>query len=246
MLWARREDDDMKLELSTLSVLVPASFLVAAFPAFAQVKETRALEGFEAVRIGGGIDLVIGQGAGFVVEVESSDVDLDDVVTEVRRGTLEIRHERSLFDFFDWGGQVTVHVTLPKLVALTASGGSDVTSVGTFAGEALELGASGGSDVTLDVAVGALTVQVSGGSDVRLTGTARSASIQASGGSDFTASRLTADEASLQSSGGADIAIAVRERIVAHASGGSDISYSGDPRSVDVHSSGGGDVHRRR
>jgi hypothetical protein len=88
-------------------------------------------------------------------------------------------------------------------------------------------------------------MQASGGSDLRVSGTARSARAHSSGGSDLDASRLTVDDIDVHSSGGSDLAVAVRERIAGHASGGSDITYSGDPRSVDVNSSGGSDVRRR-
>jgi hypothetical protein len=46
-------------------------------------------------------------------------------------------------------------------------------------------------------------------------------------------------------SGGSDLSLAVRDSIVANASGGSGISYSGDPRSKDINASGGSDVRRR-
>jgi hypothetical protein len=218
--------------------------VLAATSAAAQQRETRPLEGFDAIEVGGGINLSLRQGERFVVEVVAEE-NLDEIVTEVRGGTLEIRRKQSL-GFFDWGDDHgSVNVTLPKLTALHASGGSDVTTEGTFAAEALAVGASGGSEVTIAVAAGTLVVEASGGSDMRLSGTARSARVQSSGGSDLDASRLEAEEAEVESSGGSDLAIAVRDKIVANASGGSDITYSGNPSSVNVNTSGGADVTRR-
>jgi putative autotransporter adhesin-like protein len=218
--------------------------LAASLPALAD-QETRELSGFNAIEVSGGIDLVARQGDGFVVEVENDDGDLDEIITEVRGSTLHIRRERS-GSFFDWsgdGGLVTVR--LPALVSLKASGGSDAETEGPFSGERLEIVASGGSDVTLDVAVGELGVTASGGSDVNLSGTARSLRAQSSGGSDLNASALMAETANVQSSGGSDLSLSVRDSIVANASGGSDISYTGDPRSTNVNSSGGSDIRRR-
>jgi hypothetical protein len=37
----------------------------------------------------------------------------------------------------------------------------------------------------------------------------------------------------------------VRQKIVADASGGSDITYTGQPASVSVNTSGGAEIHRR-
>lgn len=235
----------MKTHQVTIAIrLVSLSLLFPPFSALAQDQETRALADFDAVEVGGGIDLSLSLGERFIVEVQAADGELGDIVTEVRGRTLTIRRARSL-GFFDWGDHGSVNVTLPKLVSLTASGGSDVRSEGTFAGDELEIVASGGSDVAIDVSVGTLEVQASGGSEMRLSGTARSARVQSSGGSDLDASRLTADEADVESSGGSDLSIAVRDRIEGNASGGSDIAYSGEPRSVEVNASGGSDVSRR-
>jgi hypothetical protein len=218
------------------------SSLWVCLPAAADVTETRDLSGFEAVAVGGGIDLVLRQGDRFVVEVRADD-DASEIITEVSAGKLQIRRKQSLG--FNWGDAGSVNVTLPKLVALTASGGSDVRTEGALTGGALEVTASGGSDVDIDVAVDTLEVSASGGSDVNLTGTARAARMTSTGGSDLNAGRFTADEATVNSSGGSDLVIAVRDKISGHASGGSDIVYSGQPSSVDIDTSGGSDVRRR-
>jgi hypothetical protein len=218
--------------------------LSVSLPALAD-QETRDLSGFDSIEISGGIDLVLRQGQGFTVEVENDDGELDEIITEVRGTTLVIRRERS-GSFFDWSGDSgSVTVRLPTLVSLQASGGSDVEAEGAISGDRLALTASGGSDVSLDLAVGNLEVEASGGSDVSLSGTARSAHVQSSGGSDLNASRLMAEAANLESSGGSDLSIAVRDSLVANASGGSDISYTGDPRSKNINSSGGADIRQR-
>lgn len=223
-------------------LLVP--LIAVSASAYGQDRETRALTGFDAIAVGGGIDLFVRQGEDFRVEVESDD-DVAKIVTEVRDGTLQIRRDRTLSGFFDWGDHGAVYVTLPALTALTASGGSDVRADGTLSGDELAIVASGGSDVAIDVAVGTLAATASGGSDTRLSGTARTAHLHSSGGSDLNASQFTVAEANVDSSGGSDVSIAVSERIVANASGGSDITYSGDPGSVNVNASGGADVRRR-
>lgn len=220
-------------------------FVLAALPPLgAQQRDVRNLSGFHSVSVGGGLDLFLSRGDTFVVEVDT-DEEPTDIITEVRDGTLDVRRDRAWFDFFGGHDEGEVYVTMPTLQALTASGGSDVRVEGSFAGDALRVTASGGSDVELDAAVNSVEVQASGGSDVQITGTARSARVQSSGGSDVDAERFTADEANVESSGGSDVSIAVRNSIVGHASGGSDITYTGQPSSASVEASGGGEVTRR-
>ena len=213
-------------------------------PAAAQQRQSRALTGFDAIEVGGGIDLFVRKGDRFVVEVEAAEKDAAKIVTEVVGKTLKIGRKDS-FDLFSWGDLGAVHVTLPALVALDASGGSDVKAEGMFSSDNFSIDASGGSDVTIDVTAGVLDVDVSGGSDMRISGSARSARVQSSGGSDLNASALTVDEADVDSSGGSDLRIAVRQKIVADASGGSDITYTGQPASVSVNTSGGAEIHHR-
>ena len=229
------------------SVLAASVILVAfiSMPSFAdaQQRQSRPLTGFDAIEVGGGIDLNVRKGDTFVVEVAASEENAAKIITEVVDRTLKISRKTN---FFSWGGGGTVYVTLPTLVALDASGGSHVKTEGTFASDNFRLGASGGSELTIDVAAGVLTVEASGGSDMRLSGTARSAHVQSSGGSDLNASTLSADEVDVDSSGGSDLAIGVvRERIAGEASGGGDVSYSGTPGSVNVNTSGGAKLHHR-
>jgi hypothetical protein len=231
-----------------MKTLAAPVVLLSALTAFgvadAQDRETRDLTGFNAVAVGGGINLFVRQGQPFRVEVAASDGDLDEIVTEVNAGKLEIRRRRPA-GFLDFGDRGTVSVTLPTLAALTASGGSDVKAQGTFSSDGLELVASGGSDMSIEVAVTELNVEASGGSDLTLSGNAKSARVQSSGGSDLNASKLTVDEADVHSSGGSDLSIGVRDKLVANASGGSDIHYTGQPGNVQVNSSGGGSINRR-
>ncbi len=183
----------MKTDTGALAVSLVLTSFLAASSADAQQRETRPLEGFDAIEVGGGIDLFLRQGQSFVVEVEAEDGDAAEIVTEVRDRTLEIRRKSS-FNFFSWDGDPgAVHVTLPALVSLTASGGSDVRTEGAFTSDNLQIVASGGSDLVMTVSATTLEAQASGGSDMRLSGTVRSASVRSSGGSDLNASGLTAD-----------------------------------------------------
>jgi hypothetical protein len=227
----------------TTLCLVGVSAAIAAPGLIAQQRDVRNLSGFHSVSIGGGLDLFLRRGDTFSVEVET-DEDSSKIITEVHDGILEVRRERE--SFFSFGhDEGEVYVTMPTLQSLSASGGSDVRTEGTFSGDALRVTASGGSDVMLNATVNRAEVEASGGSDVELTGSARSAHLQSSGGADLDAYGFLVDEADVESSGGSDLSIGVRNSITGHASGGSDISYAGNPATVNVESSGGGDVSRR-
>ena len=229
------------------SVLAAAAAGLTAGPLFAQESQVRDLAGFDAIEVGGNIELAIRQGESFRVEVSGSEDALERLVTTVEQGTLIVRRgPESLrwfdIDFFD---TVNVSVTLPQLTQLQAVGGADVHSEGRLTGERLRIESSGGADIEFEVEVSELEVRTSGGSDSTVSGRADRIVVQSSGGSDFSGRRLTVSEADIRSSGGSDVVVDVSERLVARASGGSDIDYHGKPAYVDVDASGGADVSER-
>jgi len=202
--------------------------------------QVRDLGGFSSIEASGGIDLRVQQGNEFRVEVTGSD--LDSLVTEVRNGTLEIHRERARSGLFGWWDSNEVSVTAPSFESIKASGGSDVSSSGEIRGDSLSVIASGGSDVDIAVAVTNLEIEVSAGSDVDLSGTADTAMLHASAGRDVNGRDFRAREAHIEVSAGSDAILGVQERLFGHASGGSDVVYTGNPQTVDVETSGGSDL----
>jgi hypothetical protein len=228
----------------TAAILI-VSIALLAVPAGAQIQQVRDLAGFDAVDVSSNIDLALQQGSEFYVEITDPNGEPEKILTEIQGRTLTIRRQRESLFQFGWADSPRVSITLPKLTSLKASGGSDVNTQGRIAGDRLEIVSSGGSDIRIDVEVDELMLRTSGGSDLTLMGSARTVDAQSGGGSDISASRFQAVEATLRSSGGADIAITVRDRLTANASGGSDIVYSGDPAYVNVGDSRAGNVRRR-
>jgi Putative auto-transporter adhesin, head GIN domain len=227
---------------------VAALALVAAGTSAAE-HEARALDGFTGVEVRGGVDLKLRQGAAFGVEVSAPNGEAGDIATVVENGTLIIEPKRtpSWFSgwFSGWFGGYSATVTLPRLESLHASGGSDVTAEGVFAGDRLAIDASGGSDVAIDVNVGELVLRASGASDMRLEGTAGSLDATTSGASDLNAFGLEIGEARINASGASDSTLNVTKKLVGHASGASDVYYKGNPPAVDVQASGASDVVHR-
>lgn len=247
MVDARLEGGEaVKFVASCLSACVIALALaLLAVPGEGADQALRELRGFNAIDVGGGVDLVVRQGETFRVEVDASNGESDDVLTGVEGSTLKIGRRSRSGDLSGWFAGYSVSVTLPELVSLVASAGSDVASEGVLAGGHLSIRASGGSDLVLQARVAELDVQASGGSDTRLSGTADILHTRASGGSDLDARGLQAREAHLATSGGSDSDVTVSETLVVDASGGSDVIYRGDPGIVDINAGHGADVVHR-
>jgi len=236
----------MKLSIVRLGVgLLTLELLMLATVVSAADREARDLTGFTAISVGGGIDTTIRQGDAFQVEVVASNGDTASIVTEVRDGTLVIRHDGAGRGFFNWFTHYSASVTLPKVTGITAAGGSDIRSDGHLAGESLMVEVSGGSDAALDLGFREIDVTASGGSDVMLKGAADRMHVTNSGGSDLMAMNLKAGSVTIDSSGGSDSVLSVSDSLGGNASGGSDVVYTGSPKTVDVKTTGGSDVRGR-
>jgi len=135
-----------------------------------------------------------------------------------------------------------VYLTIIDIKGLQASGGSDVETNGTLKLDDFSAICSGGSDIRLVVDANELKFKASGGSDGFITGKAKDFKAMASGGSDIKAFDLEAVDCAVEISGGSDAEINTIGKLIARASGGSDVLYKGNPTNIDSNMSGGSDL----
>lgn len=237
------------MTLSFRSCLLAVSVLLgAAQTAQAQVKQPRQVSTFQVVSSGGGIDVVLTQGATISVVVEAVDEAQKHVVTQVQGGTLTIGWESnySWKNLLGTNRKVNVYITCPRLNGLSLSGGSGAKGESTFSADDFRIEASGGSDVKLSLTAKTLTSVASGGSNVALSGRVERQTVRVSGGSDYNGFGLQSTTADVSASGGSDVSVSVDGEISSSASGGSDVRYKGTARVTRASHSGGGGVHHVR
>ncbi len=145
------------------------------------VTETRRVDGFSAINVGSAInlDLTIDPDASPSVVVTFDDNIIDMVVTRVSGETLVLDIDGSVN--LTGSADRSIGVTTNELVALMASGASDVDATGTTG--SYELDASGASRVDVrDLIATDVELDVSGASSVDLyaTGTVRGSASGAS------------------------------------------------------------------
>jgi hypothetical protein len=209
--------------------------------------EPRRVGSFHAIKVEDGIDLYLTQGDEETVVVSANKIEYRNKInTRVENGVLRIYFgdERGLV--ITWRDRrLRAYISVKKIDALQASGGSDVIVRGTLAADKLKLDFSGGSDFVGTIKANELTVDISGGSDARINGNAVNLKIEASGGSDFKGYDLVSDYAIVEASGGSDAQLTVNKELFAEASGGSDIYFKGNPSVKRSSSSGGSSVSRK-
>ena len=162
-----------------------------------EVSDTRSLSSFSKLRVQDGLTVHFAPGATNEVEISTQQKVLENLLTDVKDGTLSVRLKPGVrVSSLEW---TDVNVTGADVRELNASEGSGLIASGLNA-DALTLAASGGSHIETTGTIGALHLEASGGSKV--TATAQSADLDVSGGSQVS---ITADSISGEASGGSSI-----------------------------------------
>lgn len=228
----------------------------------APVRDTanRKLSSFSKISVGEGIEVILQKDSVEGVTIETENIAVEDVLTEVDGGELRIHLEGDNHRNVD----VKVYVTYKMLNGVSVSSAASISAKEKItAGEDFEIGASSAGDLALEVQAEDVEVNVSSSGEANLTVTASTleanvssageisisgfadyAEVQTSSSGEFNGLDFSADEAELQASSGADIKVTVNERMNARASSGGSIRYKGAPSVTDADSSSGGSVRK--
>lgn len=226
------------LKISSLFIACFITLNVAA-----QSSRSISAKNFTSIGVSSGIDLFITQGNTESVVIQGKEDIIKDVVVEQEGSNLIIKYKEGI----NWnrlfrGAEIHVHVTVKKLTALSASGGSDVETKNTINTDKITLKSSGGADMDLSIVCKDITISSSGGSDINLKGSAENMILNTSGGSDVDAFEFKVNYAQVNSSGGSDANIYVNKGLTANATGGSDIHYKGNAALKKVSNSKSADI----
>ena len=201
-------------------LLVPAAAVAVALSACGAgpaTEEPRSVGAFDRVEAEDGVDVRVHLGEDRAVSVRAGENVIDDVHAKVSDGTLRVWHD----DVGWFAGDITIDVRVPALDAIDVSGAATPTL--GVSGDDLAISASGGSDVTASGRIGRLALDASGGSDADLTDLeARDASVEVSGGSD--ADVRASATLDVKASGGSDVSYRGEPELTRDVSGSSDLT----------------------
>lgn len=187
--------------------------------------EARELEPFDKIELGGVFELVVHVQPGVAqkLEVTADDNLLEKVQTSVSGGELEVELEGN--SFIRPKTPIRVEVWVPALLAIDASGASDIEVDGLY-GERFELELSGASDSTLRGVVDRFEIEISGAADLD-------------------AKQLHAKVVELELSGAGEANISVSDELDVDISGAGEVNYWGSPDPVKQKISGAGELNKR-
>lgn len=203
-----------------IGALVSGAALMFVVSAHAE-EQRFELQGFTKLDLSAGVDVQANIGEGFDVRAEGSEKALARLRIEQSGDTLIIGRKRG--SYFSQGSQkVRVYVSMPSLLAVDASSGSDLTANGVDS-DRFSADVSSGADISISGACGALTVDVSSGADANLR-------------------NLKCRTVDADASSGANVTVYASESVNTSASSGGDIDVYGNPPNRDVNAKRSGGV----
>jgi len=214
--------------------------MVFSFESMAQ-KEKRQVDGFDKVSMGISGDLHLKQGSTISLELEGDSDDLEDVITEVKNGTLVIKYKNNKGWSFG-RDRVTIYLTMPEVSSVSLGGSGKIIGENTIESDDLYLSVSGSGRIELKLEVDNLTQKISGSGNIEVSGSADRAEISISGSGNLDALDMEVDEYEVKISGSGKCKINVGDSLEANISGSGSVYYKGDPDRIRSNVSGSGKV----
>jgi hypothetical protein len=191
-----------------------------------ETSETREAAAFDAIEMSGAARLEITVGQPLSVVVEGRQRMVDRVETEVRDHTLYITAKPNGWIISRGKPRITIHVSVPQLVALKLEGGNDVHMSG-FTGGAANINVAGATRLKAEGQLEQLTVHMAGAGHADL-------------------SRLIADQAKVTVDGVGSVVVHSKDTLDATMNGVGAILYTGTPRQVSTRMNGLGTIGQQR
>ncbi|MFN3565224.1 MAG: head GIN domain-containing protein [Burkholderiaceae bacterium] len=192
------------------------------------VEESRALAGFGALKVAGGVDVELRASGRETVTVRADDNIVPLIETRVDGGTLVIGTPRGVS--FRTQRRPRVVVEFVRLGALTVAGTGDVRA-DRVRGDTFAVSVAGSGDVRIDALdVDSLGVVLAGSGDFTAAGRADEQGFRIRGSGDVRARDLVGRSVKVSIAGSGDAHVHATEELEVAIAGSGDVVYRGTPR----------------
>lgn len=219
-------------------------FLIAN-PVLAK-EEIRDVPPFSSISLRISAKVYLEQGDKQSVRVVADDETLEELITEVKNRTLNIRFPNKNV-FKKWSpGKIEVFITVPGIDELNVSGSGDIIAE-EIDSRFLDLTVSGSGNIEIaHLTSEKLSASVSGSGNIEIKdgGIAEEFKTRTSGSGNIDARGFEAKNVDVQTSGSGSCSVISNGTIKARVSGSGNVYYSGNP-AIDASVSGSGKVKKR-
>ena len=202
-------------------------------------EDVRKLDPFDGVGISISADVYYVQGNTHEIRIEGNEGDVEDLITEVSDGFLQVKYE----DWRTHRSKLTIYVTSKELEAVKVSGSGHFWVEKTLSPREMELAMSGSGQIFFsELNTKEVDVKISGSGSISIEGgNGQELDAKISGSGRLMAERFEVSEFTAAISGSGNIKITCKDGLDAKISGSGSVYYHGDPKINSV-SSGSGKV----
>lgn len=225
-----------------MSTLMIAGLLLIGQIAMGQSRQKRDVSGFNALSVSSAFEVEISVGSTESLEIVAEDQFIDDIITEVRDGTLVIRM-RETRETRRMRDSPKAILTVKSLERINASGAVALKTRDILKGKKLDLELSGASVMNIEMQVEELYIEASGACVINLEGEANEQIVKTSGATVYSAYDLKSENADIRVSGAGSANVFVTGKLDVHASGASSVRYRGGA-SVSSDTSGASSIRK--
>jgi hypothetical protein len=202
-----------------------------------------SITGFDKVDGSHGFKVEVSQGDTFRVLIRVDDNIVEHLEVAKKGDTLKIglkpnRDYRSKYAILE------AEVTMPTLVGLDLSSGSQATITGFKSTEDFDADLSSGSQLRGDIEAGNANFDLSSDSELTLSGSAQDIKLDVSSGSQADLRDFFVVDADVEASSSSTVAVNANGRLNVDASSRSNVTYIGDPALGNIDTSSGASVER--
>lgn len=204
--------------------------------------EQRNVTNFNGVSVSGGMDVIVAPGS-YSVRIEADENLLQYIETEMDGSVLEIgpRKGYNLRPEQD----IKIYVSAPYFNEIEVSGSGSVTSQSMIKAEnTLVTDISGSGDMKLEVDAPEVDMEITGSGSVALKGATRKLRADINGSGTLKAFELLSEETEVEISGAGDAEVYASKVLGISVSGAGNVSYKGNPPSLNQNVSGAGNVRK--
>jgi hypothetical protein len=203
------------------------------------VTETRAVSNFDSIALSGSGEVIVTQGEGESLSIETDDNVMEHVKAEVSGGTLNLGFKEGLNLISPTRLIFTVGVE--DLTSVSISGSGDIES-DVIKTDRLDATVTGSGDIQ----IGTLTAdevkaRITGSGDMDLTGEVATQDITISGSGKYRAGDLRSQSTEVSITGSGDATVWATDSLDVNISGSGSVDYYGRP-TMSTSGSGSGDV----
>jgi hypothetical protein len=206
-------------------------------------EQERDVSPFSAISLRVSGTVFLAQGTPQSVRVEANDETLEEIITEVKDRTLNIRFKSNNYFWKSFNmGKIEIYVTVPDIEGLSVSGSGNIESA-TIKSRILDLAVSGSGDILIkDLDSERVKANISGSGNIRLDGgNTEELEATVSGSGNFRAQDFEAADSDIKISGSGNCTLTAQKSLKARVSGSGSVAYKGKPQ-LDSTVSGSGRV----